>query len=135
MRVQDPVKYAEVLLGYAVKDKYTQDRIRKLYGDNEVTIDFATQIPVHVTYQTAFVDDKGTLQFRDDVYGLDAKLLSQLKGSERRVADVVMDRPANPNYQPSPTDFARLDNVPREGGYSGGRGGDPFAGFFGRIFR
>ena len=63
------------------------------------------------------------------------KLLSQLMGSERKVADVVMDRPANANYRPSPTDFARLDNVPREGGYSGGRGSDPFAGFFGRIFR
>ena len=61
-------------------------------------------------------------------------LLSQMKGSERKVADVVMERPANPIYQPSPTDFARLDNVPREGGYSG-RGSDPFAGFFGRIFR
>jgi L,D-transpeptidase YcbB len=136
MRVQDPVRYAEVLLGYAVKDKYTQDRIRKMFGDSEITIDFTTQIPVHVTYQTAFVDSAGVLQFRDDVYGLDAKLLSQLKGSERKVADVVMDRPANPNYRPSPTDFARLDNVPREGGYSGysGRGSDPFAGFF-RIFR
>ncbi len=138
MRVQDPLKYAEVLLSYAVKDKYTQDRIRKMYSDNEITIDFATQIPVHITYQTAFVDDKGTLQFRDDVYGYDSKLIHIMKGSERKVADAAIERPADPNYKPSPTDFARLDNVPRDGGYSGysGRGGgDPFGGFFGRIFR
>ncbi len=134
MRVQDPVKYAEVLLGYAVKDKYSQERIRKMFGDSEINIDFTTQIPVHITYQTAFMNDAGALQIRDDVYGLDAKLLGQLKGSERKMADVVMERPADPNYRPSPTDFARLDNVPSEGGYSG-RGSDPFAGFFGRIFR
>ena len=139
MRVQDPIKYAEVILTYAVpKEKYTQDRIRKMFGDNEINIDFAQQIPVHITYQTAFVDDAGALQFRDDVYGYDAKLISLMKGSERRVADIAIERPADPNYRPSPGDFARLDNVPREGGsamYGGSRGGDnPFA-FFGRIFR
>jgi hypothetical protein len=133
------VRYAEVLLSYAVpKEKYTQDRIRKMYSDNEITIDFPVQIPVHVTYQTAFVDDAGTLQFRDDVYGLDAKLISAMKGSERRVADVAIDRPADPNYKPSPTDFARLDNVPRDGGgydYGSRRSSDNPLSFIGRIFR
>jgi murein L,D-transpeptidase YcbB/YkuD len=144
MRVQDPVKYADVLLAYAVpKENYTQERIRKMYSDNEINIEFQVQIPVHVTYQTAFVDDAGVLQFRDDLYGLDSKLLSQMRPSERKVADVVIDRPADPNYRPSPTDFARLENVPRDGGnnyggyggYSGGRGSDPFGGLFSRIFR
>ena len=137
MRVQDPLKYAEVLLTYAVKDKYTQDRIRKMYSDSEITIDFATQIPVHVTYQTAFVDGAGVLQFRDDVYGLDAKLTNIMKASERKVADVAIDRPADPNYKPSPTDFARLENVPRDGSsmYGSSRSSEnPFA-FFGRMFR
>jgi murein L,D-transpeptidase YcbB/YkuD len=138
MRVQDPVRYAEVILSYGVpKEKYTQDRIRKMYSDNEINIDLQVQIPVHITYQTAFVDENGTLQFRDDIYSLDSKLIAQAKGSERRVADVAIDRPADPNYKPSPTDFARLDNVPRDGGdlYGNRRGGDPFGAFFGRIFR
>ena len=30
-------------------------------------------IPVHLTYQTAFVDDAGKLQIRDDIYGRDAR--------------------------------------------------------------
>jgi L,D-transpeptidase YcbB len=139
MRVQDPVKYAEVMLTYGVpKEKYTQERIRRMYGDSEINIDFAVQIPVHVMYQTAFVDDAGVLQFRDDVYGYDSKMVQLMKGSERKVADMAIDRPADPNYRPSPTDFARLDNVPRDGGssgYSGRGGGDPFGGLFGRIFR
>jgi murein L,D-transpeptidase YcbB/YkuD len=138
MRVQDPIKYAEVILTYAVpKEKYTQDRLRKMFGDNEINIDFAQQIPVHITYQTAFVDDAGVLQFRDDVYGYDSKLLSFMSGSARKVADIAIERPADPNYRPSPSDFARLDSVPREGGsvYGSSRNRDDLGSFFGRIFR
>jgi hypothetical protein len=43
---------------------------------------------VHLTYQTAFVDD-GRLVLRDDVYGLDARIHAVLHGAERRVADVA----------------------------------------------
>ena len=94
MRVEDPVRYAEVLLSIALpKEGYTQDRIRKLYGPGEVDIRFPKPIPVHITYQTAFVDDAGKLQIREDVYGSDARLLAVLKGSERRVADTAVARP------------------------------------------
>ena len=31
-------------------------------------------MPVYLTYLTAFVDDDGQVQFRDDLYGIDAKL-------------------------------------------------------------
>ena len=34
-----------------------------------VNIQFQTPIPVHITYQTAFVDDDGRLQMRADIYG------------------------------------------------------------------
>jgi murein L,D-transpeptidase YcbB/YkuD len=43
-----------------------------MFGGSEVNINFPTSIPVHLTYQTAFVDDAGKLQIRDDVYGRDA---------------------------------------------------------------
>ena len=62
MRVQDPVKYAEVLLSIVrPHDGYTQERIRSMFGNNEQDIQFPTLIPVHLTYQTAFVDDDGKL--------------------------------------------------------------------------
>ena len=58
MRVQFPDKYAEVLLNIAnPKDGYTADKIRKMYGTGERDIHLTTPIPVHLTYQTAFVDD------------------------------------------------------------------------------
>jgi len=116
MRVQDPWKYAEVLLSYASpKGNYTQDSVRRMLGSEERQIDFHTQIPVHVTYQTAFVDDAGKLQFREDVYGLDAKLMSILRGSERAVADVGIERPADPNFKPTAEEGSRLRNAARGG--------------------
>jgi hypothetical protein len=59
-----------------------------MYGTGERDIHLDTPIPVHLTYQTAFVDDAGHLVIRDDVYGRDARLLAALRGDERRVADV-----------------------------------------------
>ena len=102
MRVQDPVKYAEVLLSYAApKLAMTQARIKQMFGGEEQQLELATPIPVHLTYQTAFVDEQGALQIRDDVYGHDTRLLSLLRGSERGVADVAIEQPADPNFKPT----------------------------------
>jgi murein L,D-transpeptidase YcbB/YkuD len=35
------------------------------------TVALAAPLPLHVVYQTAWVDEDGTLEFRDDVYGWD----------------------------------------------------------------
>jgi L,D-transpeptidase YcbB len=112
MRVEDPMKYAEVLLSLAApKANYTSDSIKRMLGGEEKQIDFANQIPVHITYQTAFVDEAGKLQFRDDVYGLDAKVMATLSGSERQVADVAIERPADPNFKPTPEQGHKLRNA------------------------
>jgi murein L,D-transpeptidase YcbB/YkuD len=93
MRVQYPDKYAEVLLGISnPKDGYTAEKIRRMYGTGERDIQLTTPIPVHLTYQTAFVDDAGHLAVREDIYGRDAKLLANLKGDERRIADAPVER-------------------------------------------
>ena len=94
MRVENPLKYGEVLLGLALPNEhYTADRLQKMFGGSEVNINFPTGIPDHLTYQTAFVDDDGKLQIRDDVYGRDQRLLAILKGSDRKMADSAIDRP------------------------------------------
>jgi hypothetical protein len=93
MRVQDPLKYAEVLLSIVMpKEGYTQERLRKMYGNEEKEINLPTHIPVHITYQTAFVDDHGKLIISEDIYGRDARTLAALKGEDRLLADVPMDR-------------------------------------------
>ena len=92
MRVEDPAKYAEVILGLARPDDgYTAERIKRMYGTTETDIKFPTPIPVHLTYQSAFVDDGGKLQFRNDIYGLDDRMIAALK-NERGVVDPQQER-------------------------------------------
>src|SRR4249919_4330746 len=48
MRVQNPEQYAEVLLSISQPaDRYSAERIRKMYGDSERTINLKTPTPVH----------------------------------------------------------------------------------------
>jgi murein L,D-transpeptidase YcbB/YkuD len=92
MRVQDPLKYGEVLLSIARPGEgYTQQRLRSMYGPSEHDIRFPTPIPVHITYQTAFVDDAGELQVRPDIYNIDAKTKNLIK-NERGVVEPVEER-------------------------------------------
>jgi len=89
MRVQDPEKYAEVLLSLSQpQDHFTIDRIRKLYGDEERSIKLKRPIQLHVTYQTAFVDETGQLQTRADVYGRDGTMLALLGVEARKLAEL-----------------------------------------------
>jgi len=127
MRVENPLKYGEVLLGLALPNEhYTADRLQKMFGGSEVNINFPTGIPDHLTYQTAFVDDDGKLQIRDDVYGRDQRLLAILKGSERKMAEGAIDRPKGSSSAP----------VRMPPGTFGNAGGDNFfgGGFFDRLF-
>jgi murein L,D-transpeptidase YcbB/YkuD len=125
MRVQDPLKYGEVLLGLALPiEHYTAERLQKMFGGSEVNINFPTGIPDHLTYQTAFVDDAGNLQIRDDVYGRDARLLAILKGSDRKMADTAIDRPKGSSSAP----------VRMPPGTFGGSGGGGGFSFFSALF-
>jgi murein L,D-transpeptidase YcbB/YkuD len=80
MRVQDPAKYAEVLLNLArPHERWSADRVRSMFGSAEQDIQLPSPIWVHLTYQTAFVDNAGKLQFRHDVYNLDGRTIAAIK--------------------------------------------------------
>jgi murein L,D-transpeptidase YcbB/YkuD len=100
VRVQHPEKYAEVLLSITqAKDGFTAEQLKALYGDKERTIQLKSPVMVHLTYQTAFVDDAGRLQLRKDLYGRDARLLRLLR-NERAVADLPVEPGSKPNNNP-----------------------------------
>ena len=130
MRVQDPLVYGEKLLSLVLpNEKYTPAKLESMYGSNEININFPANkhIPVHITYQTAFVDADGKLQMREDVYGRDSRMSQVMKG-ERKVADVPMERPPNTSAKP-----VRMSPGMYGGGY-GGRGGGGGGEFFEWVF-
>jgi murein L,D-transpeptidase YcbB/YkuD len=125
MRVENPLMYGEKLLSLALPDgNYSAAKLEKMFGGSEININFPKNIWVHLTYQTAFVDDKGELQFRKDVYGRDGRMIAILKGSDRKVADLAVERAPNTSSKP----------VRMPVGMYGGSGGQSGPSFFDMLF-
>ena len=130
MRVQNPDQYAATLLNITMpNERYTPERIRGMYGRSEIDLKFPTPIPVNITYQTAFVDDAGKLQFRKDIYGRDAVMISLMRDSRGKDLESIVAH-AQPSYSRPRADIpqgvAFNDNGPAAGasGFS----------FFERLF-
>ncbi|QFI74636.1 L,D-transpeptidase family protein [Bradyrhizobium betae] len=127
MRVQNPDQYASVLLNIALpNEKYTPERVRSMYGKSEIDLKFPTPIPVNITYQTAFVDDGGKLQFRKDVYGRDATMINILKNSRGKDLENIVAH-SQPSYSRPATTLPNGVAVANNGGSSGPN-------FFERLF-
>ena len=125
MRVQNPLIYGEKLLSLVdPKGHYTAAKLESMYGGSEININFPKNIWVHLTYQTAFVDEDGKLQLREDVYGRDARMIAILKGNERKVADIAVEHRPDPSSKPV---RAPVGMYGGDRGYSGG-------GFFDFLF-
>ncbi|MBR1133342.1 L,D-transpeptidase family protein [Bradyrhizobium iriomotense] len=130
MRVQNPDQYASVLLNIAMpNEKYTPERVRSMYGKSEIDLKFPTPIPVNITYQTAFVDDAGKLQFRKDVYGRDATMLNILKNGRGKDLENVVAH-SQPSYSRPATTLPSGVAVANNGGGFGSSGPN----FFERLF-
>ena len=126
MRVQNPLTYGEKLLSLVLpQEKYTEAKLEKMFGGSEININFPKNIWVHLTYQTAFVDEDGKLQLRKDVYGWDQRMIAILKGSERKVADIAVEQHMNSSSKP-------VKMTP--GMYGGSSGGYSGGGFFDALF-
>ena len=106
MRVQDAPKYAEVLSRLAHADEqWTAERVRSMYGSTEQEIDLqAAPVWIHLTYQTAFVDDAGRLQTRRDLYNLDSRTLAAIRSA--RVSPESAPEPKHEPEMAAPTPAA-----------------------------
>lgn len=130
MRVQNPDQYASVLLNITLpNEKYTPERVRSMYGKSEIDLKFPTPIPVNITYQTAFVDDAGKLQFRKDIYGRDATMINILKNSRGKDLESVVAH-SQPSYSRPATTLPSGVAVANNGGGFGSSG----LNFFERLF-
>jgi len=120
MRVQNPLVYGEKLLSLALPNEhYTAAKLESMFGGSEININFPKNIWVHLTYQTAFVDDEGRLQVRKDIYGWDQRMIALMKGSERKVADIAVERAPNTSSKPVRMPVGMYGGN-SGGGYSGG---------------
>jgi murein L,D-transpeptidase YcbB/YkuD len=73
VRVQNPRKFAEVLLGW------NTDRVNSaIDGGTNHSVKLSKKIPVHLTYFTAWPDHSGRLRYRADVYGRDTAVLQAM---------------------------------------------------------
>ncbi len=77
IRVENPKKLAMYLLQ---KDKtWNQIKVDSVLQTNEETkIAIHPTIPVYIVYFTAWVDSKGNLNFRNDIYNLDVELAKEI---------------------------------------------------------
>ena len=129
MRVENPTKFGEIMLAMAIPGPTpTQPQIERLVGHEEKTFRMVNKPMVHLTYQTAFVDDDGKLQIRDDIYGFDKRIHTIMTSDERRVADVAPPQDKTRDLATLKSNQEILGRVERR------EAGNPFA-FFEKIFR
>jgi murein L,D-transpeptidase YcbB/YkuD len=80
IRLADPHEFA-----YHLLERQTDDPVgffhRVLDTGQETQVNLDVHIPVHLTYWTAWVDDDGGLNFRDDVYGRNARLAQAMRAN------------------------------------------------------
>jgi len=77
IRLDEPKPLAEYLLRDA--PEWSPERLEAvMLGEVETTVRVPTPRPVLVVYFTAWVDDEGRLNFRDDIYGHDRRLAAEL---------------------------------------------------------
>jgi murein L,D-transpeptidase YcbB/YkuD len=84
VRVEQP----EALAAYVLRDQpeWTQERIREaMHTGEERTVKLRESIPVFIGYWTARVAPDGLVQFRPDVYGVDARLHAMVEDRMQRL--------------------------------------------------
>ena len=82
-----PRKLAEYLLS---EQGWDEDRINQALEETDpLTVLLHNRYKVYLQYQTAWVDEQGVVNFREDIYGHDRHQLAQLfpsKGQHRELA-------------------------------------------------
>lgn len=86
VRVQRPFELAYELLSRQTADPRGLFQ-RALDSGRETQIDLETHVPVHLTYRTVWVDAKGRVNYRADVYGRDGRIFAALAAEGVRLPE------------------------------------------------
>jgi murein L,D-transpeptidase YcbB/YkuD len=74
VRVDQPFALAEIVLG----EGWTEERVKALKGGGERMVKMPRPLQIHIGYFSAFVDEHGKLQLREDIYGYSQKVRAAL---------------------------------------------------------
>ena len=89
MRVEEPRRTAEVILA---QDKgYSVEKVGELW-DSGASVTLSKEVPVYLVYFTARAADNGQIDNYSDIYGIDSRVMSALRGKPVRfVAQEAVD--------------------------------------------
>ncbi|MDD2949490.1 MAG: L,D-transpeptidase family protein [Sulfuricurvum sp.] len=74
IRIQEPVKLANYLLNREINGSADRNVSALIAANKKKTIPLSKKIRVYINYWTAWVNDEGNAEFRDDLYGYDGEL-------------------------------------------------------------
>jgi L,D-transpeptidase YcbB len=85
IRISDPLALAIFVLD-GEKGGWNKQTVEAVFNqDSRKIISLRTPLPIHITYQTTWIDKEGLIHFNDDIYGRDAKLYYALIKKENSV--------------------------------------------------
>ena len=80
IRLAEPEKMAQYLLRH--EPEWTPERISEaMNSGKEKFVKLKDPVPVFITYYTAWVDEYGKMNFREDIYGHDARMMEKVFGA------------------------------------------------------
>ena len=87
IRLEKPMEFARLLLG---KEGHDFDELYSVAEGttNEIEIFLKERIPVHITYQTAWVDENGEINYRSDIYDRDTIIFAAMENSTNSLPTV-----------------------------------------------
>jgi murein L,D-transpeptidase YcbB/YkuD len=97
--VREPERLAALLLA---EDKgWAEPQVRTMLATaNDRVVPLERPVPVHLTYFTAVVDEKGGVESFADVYGIDARMAQALFGKGAVKRDAVASDLLKPKREP-----------------------------------
>jgi murein L,D-transpeptidase YcbB/YkuD len=115
VRVEQPEQLARYVLGD--QPEWTPERISEaMHAGTEQTVKLKEPIPVYLGYWTARVTPDGAVQFRKDVYGIDARLTTKLTERLERMRQsakaAATSLPARDGERGLKTPLHQSDNTP-----------------------
>ncbi|MEQ9618613.1 MAG: L,D-transpeptidase family protein [Deltaproteobacteria bacterium] len=88
IRVEKPVELAEFVL-YS-DPAWSHEKVRSTINRGKTqTVNLSEPVPVYILYFTAWVDDDGSVNFHEDIYGLDRVLQNALHHSKAKKSEMA----------------------------------------------